>query len=527
MYQRPPPHQQGPPPRPRPPMQALDLAGPPLQAPRRRPGADEYVALVSPIYDKRFEEQMDDRRPFPQENPLPTNRMPPPLRNGPPGEAMPTMQFSFGDGGAGIAPPPRTKSAPPDEPRNWDRNAPPLPHLDRDQFDDRRGHYAPNMPLTKRGRGPPPRGGGRPSMDGRPPMDRHPPQQLYDRGPEPRRRSPPQGPYDGRGPPSRSNTFPVPNDGYDPRGQPPPPHPYDQGPRGPPRTDERGYPVDPRRDPRTGNVDQMLDNYIEELGSPRQQYASPPRPGDPRMGGPPRPDPRFNNPRSLPFSEPAVPQERYIPPDRRQLAAQAGHPGPPRPGSLQRSQTAPEMNDFDTGVQKIDFRRLSPPGPQSRTPNKLHKSSGKTSGPVGVQSQVITNTSGTEIDPNALPIFPSPEQKGPTPQQAPNVPPPDRASYSSEGSYRGPPRVMETPRLTLALLENYKRDAKDNPHDPAIQLDYAKALLEASTALSQEIGMGDPKRVAKSRENFISEAYKLVKKLSSSVDCPGDVSADG
>jgi len=35
--------------------------------------------------------------------------------------------------------------------------------------------------------------------------------------------------------------------------------------------------------------------------------------------------------------------------------------------------------------------------------------------------------------------------------------------------------------------------------------------------LSQEIGMGDPKRIAKSRENFNIEAYKIVKKLSSSV----------
>jgi hypothetical protein len=69
----------------------------------------------------------------------------------------------------------------------------------------------------------------------------------------------------------------------------------------------------------------------------------------------------------------------------------------------------------------------------------------------------------------------------------------------------------------LALLEDYRRDAKENPNDPAMQLDYAKALLEASVVLSQEIGMGDPKRIAKSRENFNAEAYKIVKKLSSSV----------
>jgi TPR repeat protein len=77
--------------------------------------------------------------------------------------------------------------------------------------------------------------------------------------------------------------------------------------------------------------------------------------------------------------------------------------------------------------------------------------------------------------------------------------------------------IPEKPKLTFALLEEYRRDAKEAPNDPAIQLDLAKALFEASIVLSQEQGMGDPKRVAKSRENYTSESYKLVKKLASSV----------
>src|SRR2546423_13204806 len=86
----------------RPPMQALDLAGPPPERPRRRPGADEYVALVSPIYDKRFE---GDRRAYPPQDRSPTSRISP--RHGPPpGEPLPTMQFNMGT-------PPRSKSTPP------------------------------------------------------------------------------------------------------------------------------------------------------------------------------------------------------------------------------------------------------------------------------------------------------------------------------------------------------------------------------------------------------------------------------
>ena len=293
--------------------------------------------------------------------------------------------------------------------------------------------------------------------------------------------------------------------------------------------DDRGYPPDPRRDPRAGNVDEMLDHYIEELGSPQQQYTGPTRPdfrgGDPRIDPRGRPDPRFNNnnvnnnPRAPPFSDTAPSQDQYIPLDRRQLAAQVGLPGPPPPGLLPRSQTAPGISDLDRGVQQLDLRRQSPPQQPSRSPNKLHKSPGKPAGPVGVQSQTITTSNGNQIDPNALPVFPSPDQKRTSQGTGNGGSASERGSYSSEGSYSmRPPRVVtEKPRLTLALLDVYRHDARDNPNDAMIQLDYAKALIEASQVLAQEIGMGDPKRVAKTRENFNLEAYKLVKKLASSV----------
>jgi hypothetical protein len=181
---------------------------------------------------------------------------------------------------------------------------------------------------------------------------------------------------------------------------------------------------------------------------------------------------------------------------------------------LQRSQTAPEINGLDRGVQLRDLRRNSPPSkPRPRSPNKLHKSPPKPTGPVGVQSQIVTNPDGTQSDPNALPIFPSNNGDEPTPAS-------DRqshGSYSSEASYHAPIQIPEKPKLTFALLEEYRRDAKENPNDPAIQLDYSKALLEASTVLSPEQGMGDPKRVAKSRDNYNAEALKIAKKLSSSV----------
>jgi hypothetical protein len=421
----------------------------------------------------------------------------------------------------------------------------------------------------------------RPPMD-RPPMDQ-PPQQLYDRGPEQRRRSPPPrlALYDGRPPSSRAHTFPMQNNNFDPRG-PPPSRGYDQGPppsRGyefDPRYDERGYNPDPRRNPRNGNADQMLDNYLEELGSPGEPRFPPSRQdprvdpktdartdpradlradprvdprsdlrmdprndpridprndrrmdrrSDPRMDPsridqrsdprydprqPPGMDPRFD--RRAPLDSGSAESEPYVPPDRRQLAAQVGLAGPPPPSLLPRSQTVP---DLDLGVQRMDIRRNSPPNPTSdtrpRSPNKLHKAP-KNSGPIGVQPQIVSMSNGNKIDPNALPIFPSPKS-GKESEQRQNS---ERGSYSSEGTIRGPPRV-EKPKLTLALLDERRREAKDNPSNPVIQLEFAKSLLEASTVLSHEQGMGDPKRVAKARENYISEAFKIIRKLSSSV----------
>jgi hypothetical protein len=495
------PHQQGPR-KPRPPMQALDLAGQHSERARRRPGADEYVALVSPSYDKRFE---DDRRAYPpnsfnRQPPSPSNRMPPPSRNGPPGEPMPTMQFNM------AVPPPRTKSAPPDDPRNWDRNGPPPPRQNRDPYDDRRG--PPNMPMNGRG---PPRGAR--------PMDRPP----YDRGPDPQRRSPPprqQVPYDGRGPPPRSNTMP--NDVYDPRGHPP--RAYDARPSS--RSNEYNDPRNNR--PVNGNVDELLDDYLEELGSPimekrRSPSRQDPRRIDPRMDprGDPRGEPRYDprqqprmNPgferRTPPYSDTGA--DPYAPPDRRQLVHQATEP--PGPGRLPRSQTAPGITDLDRGLQQMDLRRNTPPdltGRRSRSPNKLHKSPPK-QGPIGVQSQAITTVNGT-IDPNALPTFPSPKSNADSHPRQTSV-----TSYSSDSSRPVPKK--EKPKLTFALLEDYRRDAKDNPNDAAIQLDFAKALFEAGNVLAQESGMGDPKRVAKSRENYIQESYKIVKKLASSVIIP-------
>lgn len=449
---------------------------------------------------------------------------------------MPSMQFG--------QPPPRTKSAPPDDPRNWDRNGPPPPSrggYPRDGYSDR-GMGNGRGPAPRGGRPPPPRDGG---------YDKRSPNR--DRGGGPGRYP------DGRGPPPRSNTFPVPPNDYDYRG----PHPSRGGypdSRGPPPS--RGMEYDRRMDdrydgrgppPSKGGVDDLLDDYLEELGSPDTEHAKPDYRNDARNPGPPRGfDPRANGPRSdsrmggdyrpdprdrefrgqpsdqrgyppqprrsPPFSDTGAPTDSYTPPDRRQLTANMT---PSNSQNFQRSNTLPEITSSFSNMDLQQPRRDSPPDlNHRRSPNKLQKSPSKQPGPLGAQPQIITTANGQNINPNALPTFPEPDRPpSKNPEQLQNT----RTSVSSQGTGSRIPlaQIKEKPppkpKLTFALLEEYRRDAKENPSDPAIQLELAKALCEAGTLLSNEQGMGDPKRVLKSRENYWAESLKLVKKLASSV----------
>lgn len=282
--------------------------------------------------------------------------------------------------------------------------------------------------------------------------------------------------------------------------------------------------------PRYGNVDQIPDNYNElgssipeRLGSPLRQDSGIDSPGpridpqdDSRMDA--RADHHFDNrqpPKGLGRRATRYrnidPTEPYTHPDR--LAAQGELSGPPTARTLRRSQTAPDVSNLDRRVQLRDARRnTQPDNPRPRSPNKLHNSPSKPTSLIGVQSQTITTSNGGQIDPDALPLFPSP--RGPETALV-TVSLQDCTSYSSEGSYRPPKTIAEKPKLTFALLDEYRRAAEEHPGDPAIQLDYAMALNAASTVL---IPMGgDLIRIAKSRENFNSEAYKIIKKLASPV----------
>lgn len=88
--------------------------------------------------------------------------------------------------------------------------------------------------------------------------------------------------------------------------------------------------------------------------------------------------------------------------------------------------------------------------------------------------------------------------------------------------------AKHTEKLAVDQLEAARRAALHQPHDPQVQLDYAKKLVEASTQLANRYTdpftpstiLVDSKVEAKNREIWISQALKITKKLVSRATLP-------
>lgn len=97
-------------------------------------------------------------------------------------------------------------------------------------------------------------------------------------------------------------------------------------------------------------------------------------------------------------------------------------------------------------------------------------------------------------------------------------PPPRRQYTSSETSNE----IEKKQSLTVEEFENLRQQARNRSHDPRVQLDLAKKLVEASTVLAGKYsdpqtparsGYADPKAERKNREAWIQQSYKIAKKL--------------
>ena len=133
------------------------------------------------------------------------------------------------------------------------------------------------------------------------------------------------------------------------------------------------------------------------------------------------------------------------------------------------------------------------------------------------------------VNPDALPAHPAPVRAGlmgdspvnqaakPTPVRQYNATP-SPMQLSDPSQKPGASRPVESKRTSAPVthqeLDKLRQAILRNPNDMASQLVLAKKLVEAASVLVDE--RADSRARSKSREKYIFEAHKIVKKLSSS-----------
>ncbi|KAL8972477.1 MAG: hypothetical protein Q9183_000532 [Haloplaca sp. 2 TL-2023] len=252
----------------------------------------------------------------------------------------------------------------------------------------------------------------------------------------------------------------------------------------------------------------------EEPHHSQSMRGAPPYEGQPRgVGNGPSPVGR-RGPAFPPTEQrrPPVPRKNTSYEDQRRGArngpSPVAHAGP---GSLpgDERQPPPLRNESSYGSQGRSTR--SRPSPASQ--------GGPTSPPVA-----------SPVNPDALPSHPAPVRPGlmqgaPNPTNHPSRPPPVR-QYSSTASSRpdtssgpkpqisrAPPEQDKSASVSHSELERLRSATRSNPSDKQTQLVLAKKLAEAASVLADEGGRADTKTKTRNQERYMSEAYKLTKKL--------------
>ncbi|KAF6239526.1 hypothetical protein HO173_002070 [Letharia columbiana] len=164
-------------------------------------------------------------------------------------------------------------------------------------------------------------------------------------------------------------------------------------------------------------------------------------------------------------------------------------------------------------VQDGHSRQMGPPGGR---PSPINNRTGPTSPPIASPS-----------NPDALPSHPAPVRPGlmqsspvneapkPVPlRQYDSTPSPMQLSSPTKnpGFSRSINIKQESLPVTHQELERLKQATTRNPDDPKNQLVLAKRMVEAASVLVDE--RADPRTRNKSREKYILDAHKIVKKLS-------------
>lgn len=395
-------------------------------------------------------------------------------------------------------------------------------------------------------RGPPPGPGYGPQMGGYPEEGFGPParsatmpvdQMMRHQGSLVRRDTAPQnGPAMGRGVPPRPSTAqnmrgPPPQRAYPPNNVPPQDPYMDSGYGGP---SDSGY----NGQQRPASFDDFYDYY--DTGNSGPDY--PPNnmpPGQQDM-------PNFDAISSQP---PRSSFDQHVQPGMQEQAQR----GAMRVPEMNRTKSQPDLRNSQTAVFEMagdippmptgnqfpakhpqvegapersqSLQRRSPPiqqGPPMQGP-------GLPSGPAPYRPP--QSAPPPNINPDSLPSHPVPVRPGHMPGSLVNLPdkpppvrnyngPPQSAPPAMMPSAPGPapspinipppPTKPAEPPVTLEELEHLRAVVKQNPSDQASALRLAKRLVEASDTLVPNL---DPKSRARSREKYLMDAHKILRKL--------------
>lgn len=179
---------------------------------------------------------------------------------------------------------------------------------------------------------------------------------------------------------------------------------------------------------------------------------------------------------------------------------------------------------YGSGVQEHahNERYRSTPSQEKAS---INRPSPAAPGPASPPQAAITR-------PDALPAHPAPVRPGLMQSPSPSRPPkpaPVR-NYNNNASPLQAPNTTQPPgstpepadqtngptRITSNELNNSRLAAKANPADKKAQMTLAKNLVLAATALEAYVPQTDQKARNKTREKYVSEAHKTIKRLVSS-----------
>ncbi|KAK3367067.1 hypothetical protein B0T24DRAFT_534413 [Lasiosphaeria ovina] len=436
-----------------------------------------------------------------------------------------------GNGYGGPRPGPGSGPGPMGPPRGPPQSYPP-----QDYPDQRRGPppgpgYGPPMGgYQDDGFGPPGRSMTMPARDAG---------EMGNPGFPPRRDSAPYSGPIGRGMPPRPNTAQAmrsPPRAYPPNNGPPPQEPYREPGYGP--APDSGYAAQQR----PASFDDFYDYY-----DARDSVEYPPQNPHPAQSAEP---PNFNG---IPPQRPGNSMDPQMPQPGFQEQAQRG---PGRVPELSKTKSQPDLRNSQTVIFEMagDIPPLptpnqfsqqpSPPGPMPNGQQGFQRQSphgqigplpgpGLPSNPNSYKSPTPLATPPAPSNPDALPSHPTPVRPGLMPGSIVNLtdrPPPVR-NYSG-GMTSGPappvgvnmsgpppPQAAQSPAptkpveapVTVEELEHLRGVIKQDPNDQVSALRLAKRLIEASDVLVPNVP--DPKARARSRERYIIDAHKILRKL--------------